>query len=119
MQTEVIETLHTFVLFKEKFDHFFNLCEKGFRNEFIMQMYTREYVAGQEIIAYGKKFQEIYFITLGAVNLYTKDEVLFMQLPECSIVGDYQVFYDLTSNMIIKTFSDDEMSIPLSKFMAC
>jgi hypothetical protein len=95
IQTEVVETLDTFVKFKDKFDHFFNSCEKGFRNEFIMQMYTREYVAGQEIIAYGKKFSEIFFITLGAVNLYTRDEVLFMQLPESSIVGDYQVFYNL------------------------
>lgn len=119
MQTEVIETLDTFVMFKQKFDHFFNSCEKGFRNEFIMQMYTREFPAGQEIIAYGKKFREIFFITLGAVNLYTKDENLFMQLPEGSIFGDYQVFYELNSNMIIKTFSDDEMSIPLSKFMGC
>lgn len=40
-----------------------------------------------------------------------------MSLPEGSIFGDYQVFYDLNSNMIIKTFSDDDMSIPLSKFM--
>ena len=78
MQTEVIDTLDTFVVFKQKFDHFFNSCEIGFRNEFIMQMYTREFEAGQEIVAYGKKFREIFFITLGAVNLYSKDEVLFM-----------------------------------------
>lgn len=56
---------------------------------------------------------------MGAVNLYTKDENIFMSLPEGSIFGDYQVFYHLNSNMIIKTFSDDEMSIPLSKFMGC
>jgi hypothetical protein len=82
-------------------------------------MYTREFPAGEEIVQIGKKFREIFFITLGAVNLFTKDEKQFMTLPDGNIFGDYQVFYNLSSNMTIKTYCDDEETIPVSKFMGC
>jgi hypothetical protein len=41
MQTEIIEKLDTFRRFGKKFSGFFRPCEIGFRNEFIISMYTR------------------------------------------------------------------------------
>jgi hypothetical protein len=52
-------------------------------------MYSREFQADQEINTIGKPFREIFFITHGKVNLVTKQGITFMQLPECSILGDY------------------------------
>lgn len=89
MQNSIMEELDTFKMFRSKFDKFFDSCEKGFRNEFIIQMYTREFPAGSEIITVGKKFREIFFITMGGVNLFTKQDVIFMNLTEGTVFGDY------------------------------
>ena len=80
-------------------------------------MYTREFPAGSEIITVGKKFREIFFITMGGVNLYTKQDVIFMNLTEGTVFGDYQVFYGLNSNMTVRTVIDE--NVPISKFMGC
>lgn len=64
-QTILIESLDTMSSFIAKFEHVFKSCEIGFRNEFVMQMYTREFPAGRTIAVPGQKFREIFFITLG------------------------------------------------------
>lgn len=74
MQTDVINTLEVFVVFIKKFDHFFSSCEIGYRNECVMQMYTREFPSNEELVGKGKKFREVFFITSGAVNLFAETE---------------------------------------------
>ena len=43
MQTQVMDIV--FMDFQKKFKHFFDLCEKGFTNELIINMYARIYPA--------------------------------------------------------------------------
>ena len=70
MQTEIIDKLDTFRRFSRKFSAFFRPCEIGFKNEFIISMYTRQMPAGTEVISYGKKFREIYFVLDGKIDMY-------------------------------------------------
>ena len=124
MQTEVIETLDTFKSFYEKFSTFFKPCEIGFRNEIVIQCFTREFPPGEEIVSYGKKFREIFFIMEGKVDL-KKGKETFMQLIDGNIFGDYQVLFGLTTNIIYEVAHRDDVEIdpenPLqninSKFM--
>jgi len=90
-----MEKLDTFNRFIKKFKSFFKPCEIGFRNEFIIQMYTREFPPGEEIVQIGKKFREIFFIMEGKVLLKDKNEKVFMELIDGHIFGDYQVICDL------------------------
>ena len=121
-----METLDTFQRFIKKFSSFFNPCELGFRNEFVMQMYSREFPPGEEIVTIGKKFREILFITDGKIHLKTKDKNIFMELTDGNIFGDYQVICDLVSNIsfnVAHRVSGDEYGQPgeavNSKFMCC
>lgn len=79
MQTELI--LKIFNKFIARFKYFFNSCEIGFRNEFIIWMYARKYLPGTPIQSIGKEADEIVFVTAGMVDLYTKNDQKFMQLP--------------------------------------
>jgi hypothetical protein len=74
----LIENLVTFKEFIEKFDYFFKPCEVGFRNEMVMQCYTREFPYGEVIVQYGMKFREIFFIMQGAIDLCDEKEQVFM-----------------------------------------
>ena len=51
IQIELMDTL--FRDFQRQFKHFFDLCERGFVNEFIINMYCRSYDADHIIIPYG------------------------------------------------------------------
>lgn len=73
----------------EKFSTFFKPCEVGFRNEFVIQMYTREFPPGEEIVQLGKKFREIFFIMEGKVEMKNSKKETFMQLTDGNIFGDY------------------------------
>jgi hypothetical protein len=110
MQTEVIETLDTFRGFCEKFSSFFMPCEIGFRNECVIQLYTREFPPGEEIVTQGKKFREIFFIMEGKVDL-KKGKETFMQLMDGNIFGDYQVLFDLTANFVYEVGARDDVEI--------
>lgn len=44
MQSQIIDLV--FVDFQKRFRHFFDLCEKGFLNELIINMYARNYPSG-------------------------------------------------------------------------
>ena len=44
------------------FKHFFNSCEIGFRNEFIIQLYARVYKPNTTIQDYGKKPVEVVLV---------------------------------------------------------
>eukprot|EP00347_Sterkiella_histriomuscorum_P018484 403345342 len=107
MQTELINIL--FKDFQQQFRGFFQHCERGFLNELIINMYCRIYEPDQTVIQYGHKVHELYFIREGQVSLYNrylnKD---FILLPQYSVFGDYQIFYDLKSNINFKTKSKGE-----------
>ena len=100
MQTELIQKL--FSKFIGRFRYFFNSCEVGFRNEFVIWMFARQHVAGATIQSYGKEPDEVVFLVNGMVDLYSKqglEGVKFMQLPVDSIFNDYQLICGLKSNI--------------------
>ena len=100
MQTELIHKL--FNKFIARFKYFFNSCEVGFRNEFVIWMFARKHSAGAVVQNYGKEAEEVIFLTEGQVDLYTKpgiDGQKFMQLPCDSIFNDYQTIFKLKSNI--------------------
>ena len=70
MQTIIINSI--FWDFKRFFKHFFEQCENGFTNELIINMYCRIYEPDSDIVKYGNKFSELYFIQDGGVSLYNK-----------------------------------------------
>ena len=74
-------------------------------------MYTRIYTPGKSIVSYKSIFKEMYFIIQGFVEVYNnendekyKDEPI-IYLPKFSCFGDYQILYNLKSNLIFKSFS--------------
>lgn len=85
-------------------------CEIGFRNECVIQLYTREFPPGEEIVTQGKKFREIFFIMEGKVDL-KKGKETFMQLRDGNIFGDYQVLFDLTANFIYEVGARDDVEV--------
>ena len=60
MQTDLIKQL--FGSFIRDFKYFFNSCEEGFRNEFIIQLYARVYKPGMMIMRRGFEAQEVVLI---------------------------------------------------------
>ena len=62
MQTELIQNTRVFKEFEKSFSHFFEECERGFVNEFIINMYTRIYTPGKVVAGYKSTFKEMYFI---------------------------------------------------------
>jgi len=63
LQTELINQL--FSEFKHNFKHFFDSCETGFINEFIINMYCRVTPDKQILVTNNKKVREICFIKSG------------------------------------------------------
>lgn len=94
MQTELIQKL--FSRFINRFRYFFNSCEVGFRNEFVIYLFARKHEGGAIIQNYAKEADEVVFIIDGMVDLYSKnglEGVKFMQLPVDSIFNDYQLIF--------------------------
>ena len=57
-----------------------------------------------DIIYNQKTFNAIYFVMQGKVELFSyPDEIKFMELPENTVFGEYQVFFNLKSNILYKT----------------
>ena len=66
-------------------------------------MYCRIYEPGKQIVTYGQKFNEMYFITKGTAMLYDQKGITpFLQLPQHSWFGEYQLMFDLRANFVIK-----------------
>ena len=106
MQTELIHKL--FNKFIARFKYFFNSCEVGFRNEFVIWMFARKHSAGAVVQSYGKEADEVIFLIEGQVDLYTKtgiDGQKFMQLPCDSIFNDYQAIFKLKSNIDYRAYT--------------
>ena len=96
MQTELIEFL--FSDFITKFNSMFDFCEKGFRNELIIQMYSRRVHSGSDIIWNGHRVKKISFLTRGTISINTIDGLCFFLMEPGSIFGDYQHIFGLKSN---------------------
>lgn len=103
MQTELIQKI--FSKFMSRFSYFFNSCEIGFRNEFIIWMYARKYLPNSTIQPIGKEADEIVFVMDGMVDLFTNTDKKFMQLPANSIFNDYQLIFNLKSNISFRSYS--------------
>ena len=110
MQTQLIQQL--FSWFIRDFKYFFNSCEIGFRNEFIIKLYARVHRPGTEIQRYGREAEEVVLIQSGQVDMFTKEGNRFMVLPLHSIFNDYQLLFNLKSNISFKahtpTFRKEE-----------
>jgi signal-transduction protein with cAMP-binding, CBS, and nucleotidyltransferase domain len=79
-------------------------------------MYCRIYEPGKQIVNYGQKFTEFYFITKGTVSLYEKNGVYpFLLLPTYSYFGVYQIMFDLRANYIVKIGGKEEFEQKATK----
>lgn len=66
-------------------------------------MYCRIYDPEKEIVSYGSKLTEMYFIQEGSIVFYdSKGVTPYLQLPKYSIFGDYHLLFDLRSNFVVK-----------------
>lgn len=74
--------------------------------DFLSNLYSRIYLPGNDIIQYGDDFPELYMIQEGIVILSLKgigpDNEFFI-LPTYSYFGDYQILYDLKSQIVFKS----------------
>ena len=73
-------------------------------------MYCRIYEPGKIIINAGQRFNEIFFISKGSAILYdSKGVTPFLQLPQYSFFGEYQILFDLRANFVIKVGGKERM----------
>jgi len=123
MQTELIQSTRTFREFEKSFNHFFEECERGFTNDLIISMLCRIYIPGKTVISYKSNVKEMYFIRQGLVEVFNNEgddkEIKEMKrnqslpsyikqkpilyLPKYSYFGDFQILFDLKSNLVYKT----------------
>ena len=88
MQTNIIKI--TFAPFLSDFDHFFKDLDRGFVNEFIINLYARSFNPGQDVQKPGQRFDEVMFIVQG--NITISDPVNkepFCILPTNCYLGDF------------------------------
>ena len=111
MQTDLIQNTRVFKEFERSFNHFFEECERGFTNEMIINMFCRIQNPGKTVISYKSNVKEMFFIRQGLVEVYNnendeevKDKPI-LYLPKYSYFGDYQILYNLKSNLLFKTLA--------------
>lgn len=86
------------------------LAGKEFISEFLSSLYCRIYIPRTEIIKYGETFPEMYLIYKGEVHLHTKSlgkDSKFFELPTYSYFGDYQIIFNLKSQICYKSGDND------------
>lgn len=70
------------------------------------------YTPGKNVISYKSNFKEMYFIRQGLVEVYNNEndenekEKPILYLPKFSYFGDYQILYNLKSNIVFKTLAN-------------
>ena len=63
-----------------------------------MNMYCRIYPENTAVARYGENFGEMFFLREGSIRMQNKfSTVDFLQLPQYSFFGDYQIIYELKS----------------------
>ena len=129
MQTDLIKSTRVFSDFEKCFVHFFDECERGFINELIINMYCRLYTPGKVVISYKSTVKEMYFVRRGVVQVFNPEHdvpvdlddgvekerekahrdapILF--LPNFSYFGDYQILYNLKSNLVFSTCEEEDL----------
>ena len=105
MQTDLVNFLFQDVL--DRFSHLFAFCELGFRNELIIQMFSRRWPSGKNIIPYGKGFDKICFLMNGKIDILTRSGLRFFRLEPGSVFGDYQLLFKLKSVFQYVASSDE------------
>ena len=103
MQTELINLI--FKEFLGRFKFFFNSCDIGFRNEFIIWLYARVHKPNTEIQRYGREADEVVLILSGMVDMFNYHNTKFMQLPPDCLFNDYQILFGLKSNITFKSYA--------------
>ena len=74
-------------------------------------MFCRIYPQNRQIIPYKTNVKDMYFIRQGLVEVFNheNDEKIkqkpILYLPKYSYFGDYQILYNLKSNLVFKTLS--------------
>jgi len=74
-------------------------------------MYCRIYTPGKTVISYKSNVKEMYFIRQGLVEVYNNEndekvkEKPILYLPKFSYFGDYQILYNLKSNIVFRTLA--------------
>ena len=108
MQTLLVDKI--FQGFLQKFALFFSQTETGFRNELIVQMYSRRHFPEEVVVYHGQRYGSIQFLTRGSIDMFTKDdqEQHFFSLVPGVVYGDYQTIYGMRSNMTLRTTSARE-----------
>ena len=95
--------------FKRQFSHFFDSCENGFQNEVIIRLYARNLPPNIQLTRPGHKQEVLYFLKKGFVSLSSpKSFTPFLVLPTSAVVGDYQILFDLVSNISVKVYVPPE-----------
>ena len=99
--------------FQEQFKNFFARCDRGFINEAIIRLYSRKYQkpADRNLrhvhVRANYKMKELCFIMEGAFGIYHPNIRIPKQnelepaviVKKSSVFGDYQLLFDLKSNM--------------------
>ena len=95
MQTELIRSTRNFREFENNYIHFFEGLERGFINEFIINLYCRIYPQSKTIIKNNQAVKEVFFVTQGLVEVFNnendedeKDRPI-LYLPKYSYFGDF------------------------------
>ena len=92
--------------FIESSSHLFDFCEKGFRNEMIINFSSKQYNPGELIVGHGTHIKEVMLIVKGKVNLSLMDNTTFLTMPKGSLMGEYQVIENLKSNINYRAFGN-------------
>ena len=114
IQNQISESL--FKTFKNQFNNFFLNTDIGFQHQLIVNMYCRIYEPGKTIISHGQKLNEMYFISKGSAVFYDQKGVTpFLQLPQFSFFGEYQLMFDLRSNFVVKVGGKEDFQKQTAK----
>ena len=76
MQSTLIKEI--FAKFISDFDHFLGSWEEGFRNDFIVNLFTRKYKEYEQFVNAGHELESIILITGGSAHCLSKEDYMFM-----------------------------------------
>ena len=94
--------------------------EKGFTTDFVMNLYCRVYIPGQDIVKFQEYFDEMYLIREGSISVIHVEEfgkkesqkryMEVIELPPNSFFGEYNIVLNLKSMYIYKSSEGDDTS---------
>jgi hypothetical protein len=108
----LIKSTKVFADFERNFNHFFEDCERAFKNELIISMFCRISTHNRTIISHRQHVKEMFFIRQGIVVVENskEDSIIknrpILYLPKFSYFGDYHILLNLKSNLVFRTIKD-------------